>query len=55
MRGDDECKVEGNAAKVPVYEGNEGGRQRVENAGWNDVGGVAGSSGAYIDFGPRTG
>lgn len=32
----------------------DGGRQRVENAGWNDVGGVAGSSGAYIDFGPRT-
>lgn len=27
----------------------------VENPGWNDVGGVAAGSGAYIDFGPRTG
>lgn len=31
------------------------GAQRVENPGWNDVGGVAATAGAYIDFGPRTG
>lgn len=27
----------------------------MEKPGWNDVGGVAAGSGAYIDFGPRTG
>lgn len=56
-RGGDKIKMEikKHAARGPK-ETKDGGGQRVGKIlGGNDVGGVAAGSGAYIDFGPRTG
>lgn len=55
--GGDKIKMEikKHAARGPK-ETKDGGGQRVGKIlGGNDVGGVAAGSGAYIDFGPRTG